>query len=92
MGVYVDDMRPVKRNKNWPYDTACHLIADTHKELMYFALFELDLKRGWLQKGTMPHFDLTENKRSQALRLGALAITDRRLVEMIKHHRKRRKE
>ena len=89
MGVYVDDLRPVMRNKSWPYHTACHLVADTVSELHAFAR-KLSLRRSWYQSNNnnLPHYDLTENKRGQAVRFGALEITDRRLVEMIQKHRK----
>ncbi len=87
MGVYVDDLRLVVRNRNWPYDKACHLVADTIKELHIFAR-KLSLRQGWFQLNSLPHYDLTPSKRAQALRFGALAITDRRLVELMKKHRK----
>lgn len=87
MGVYVDDIRLVVKNRNWPYAKACHLVADTVRELHIFAI-RLSLRRGWFQMHTLPHYDLTERKRAQALRFGALEITDKRLVEMIKEHRK----
>jgi len=86
MGVYVDESYPVQRNKNWPYNEACHMVADTVKELHTFAR-RLSLKRSWFQPRSIPHYDLTPNKRAQALRLGAIAITDRRLVEIIHKHR-----
>jgi len=90
MGVYVDDLRSVVRNRNWPYNKACHLVADTVRELHAFAR-RLSLKRGWFQSKTMPHYDLTENKRASALRLGALEISDRRLVKMVRSNRKAKK-
>ncbi len=86
MGVYVDDIRLVIKNKNWPYSKACHLVADTTRELHIFAI-RLSLRRSWFQTNTIPHYDLTENKRAQALRFGALEITDKRLVEMIREYR-----
>ena len=87
MSVYIDNMRPVIKNKNWPYNEACHIVADSVRELHIFAI-RLSLKRSWFQNNTLPHYDLTPNKRLQALRLGALAITDRRLVEIIRIYRK----
>ena len=84
--IYVDNMRPVMRNRNWPYNHACHLVADSELELHTFAR-RLSLKRSWFQSNTLPHYDLTPNKRMQALRLGAIEITDKRLVEMIRKHR-----
>ena len=85
--VYVDDMRPVIRNKNWPYNKACHLVADKIDELHLFAR-RLKLKRVWFQAGTLPHYDLTGSKRTMAVMLGAEAISDKQLVEMIRKYRK----
>ena len=87
MAVFVDDLRPVARNRNWPYNQACHLVADDHGELHAFAR-RLSLRRSWFQDKTLPHYDLTENKRRQAVRLGAIEIDDKRLVEIMRQYRK----
>lgn len=52
----------------------CHLLADSLDELTGFAE-EIGLKPSWLQgteMGRVPHFDLTEGKRRQALAAGAV--------------------
>lgn len=89
MSIYVDDLRVVIKNKHWPYDRACHMIADSERELHIFAR-NISLKRCWFQTNTIPHYDLTPNKRAQAIRLGALEITDKRLVMMINKYREKR--
>ena len=86
MGVYVDDLQPVIKLGLFPSRESCHLVADTLGELHNFA-GRLNLKRIWFQPRSHPHYDLTGNKRRQALRFGALEITDRRLVEIIREHR-----
>ena len=69
MAVYVDPAIHSWRGKKW-----CHLTADTEEELHQFAV-RIGLKRAWFQaKASMPHYDITENKRAQAIRLGALDI------------------
>lgn len=88
MGVYVDELRPVAPSKNWPYKYACHLVADTVEELHYFA-GRIQLQPCWFQgKSSFPHYDLTKNFRLLAVKLGAIEITNRRLVELMKEHRK----
>jgi len=87
MAMYVDDLRQVIKNRNWPYNKACHMVSDSLTELHAFAR-RLSLKRCWYQGNTLPHYDLTPNKRIQALRLGAIEITDKQLVEMISKYRK----
>lgn len=74
MTVYVDDMRMPARvgrlNAKWS-----HLMADTDEELHAFAE-RLGLKRSWHQKPGTPisHYDVTDSKRDEALRLGAVPI------------------
>jgi hypothetical protein len=72
--VYVDDMRvratvgPI--TARWP-----HLLADTDEELHTFAA-ALGLRRRWAQyPGTWrSHYDVTDSKREQAIRMGARPI------------------
>lgn len=74
MTVYVDDMRVPARvgrlNAKWS-----HLMADTDDELHEFAA-RLGLRRSWHQKPGTPisHYDVTDSKRDEALRLGAVPI------------------
>lgn len=79
MTVYVDDMRrPARpagyRGRGTPRWS--HLFADTHPELMAFAV-RLGLNPRWLQHGGThrEHFDLTETVRGKAIRGGAVPIT-----------------
>lgn len=74
MTVYVDDMKmPAtvgRYTSNWS-----HLTADSSEELLDFAK-KLGLRPSWIQcPGTWKeHFDLTEGKRQQALKKGAVPI------------------
>lgn len=67
--VFGDDSAPrCFRNK-----PSCHMYADTLEELHALAK-KIGLRREWFQNHTMlPHYDLTEGKRLQALRAGAVA-------------------
>jgi len=92
MGVYVDKLRGCPRNRNWPYDKACHLVADTIGELAAFSIL-LPLKKEWFRPGpcSLPHFDLTEGMRIKAISKGAIEIDDHQLVDMIRKNRQRRR-
>ncbi len=74
MTVYVDDMRRPARvgrlNAVWS-----HLMADTDEELHAFAA-RLGLRRAWHQHPGRPtsHYDLTESRRREAVKLGAVEI------------------
>jgi hypothetical protein len=49
----------------------------------------LGLKRSWFQvsRSGMPHYDICQSKREQAIRLGAVEIDRRKMVELMKTHR-----
>ena len=77
--VYVDELTSCVRSKKWPFNSSCHLIADSRTELYRFAL-KLTLKRSWMQEGRIPHFDLTTNKRRVAVAMGAIEIDRKTFV------------
>jgi hypothetical protein len=73
--VYVDDATWEWRGQLW-----CHLLADSIEELHTFARC-LGLRRTWFQSSSkFPHYDLTANKRLQAIRLGAQAVDVRSAI------------
>lgn len=89
MTVYIDDMRRPARvgrlNAVWS-----HLMADTDDELHAFAA-RLGLRRSWHQHAgrATSHYDVTETKRSQAVKLGAVEIgyMSRESLELIRRRR-----
>jgi len=83
MSVYVDDLKSCLKNKKWLHDQSAHLVADSIEELHDFAR-RLELFRSWFQNRPMPHYDVTEGMRWKAIRQGAIAITHRELVGMIR--------
>lgn len=87
MGVYVDELLGCMRNKNWPCDESCHLLADSIGELHGFAE-NLGLKRSWFQKGSLPHYDLTSGMRARAVRAGAVEIDRKEFIELFRKYRK----
>jgi hypothetical protein len=90
MSVYVD----AARNVFTPYSGArpmvcCHMLADTIGELHEMA-DRLGLKRSWFQSGSTPHYDLSRSKRKEAIEKGAIEITRRQIVEIIRAYREGR--
>jgi len=72
--IYVDSVRSCIPNPKWRWNKSCHLFADSLNELHEFAL-KLGLRRSYFQKGSIvPHYDLTENKRKEAVKKGAKEI------------------
>lgn len=80
MSVYVDKLREY-RTRKW-----CHLLADSIDELETFAR-KMGLYPDWYQPKSYPHYDLTEKRRIQALKMGAIEITDNELVNLIRKGR-----
>ena len=75
MSVYVDGLQQTRAQVSlgkWPYREFCHLTADTLTELHNMAE-RIGLKREWFQPHrSYPHYDLTKNKRAQAVGQGAI--------------------
>ena len=78
MTVYVDDMK-------WPYRgmIMSHMTADTVDELHAMA-DKIGLKRKWFQKKSIPHYDICQSKRSEAITNGVISETTKQFVRRIK--------
>lgn len=83
MSVYVDKLRRCQLRGRWKWSEACHLVADTEDELHAFAQ-RLGCKREWAQRTRLVHYDLTKPKRAKAVRYGAIEITDKQFVMMMR--------
>ena len=84
MSVYVDYNQTCMPNKNWKYKYVCHMRADTLEELHEMALL-IGLKKDWFQSmSRFPHYDLTPNKRRQAIKQGAIEKPSMELLKYFK--------
>lgn len=83
MTVYVD-----QEKNQYRHMIMSHMVADTLDELHAMA-DQLGLKRSWFQvsRGGMPHYDICQSKREQAIRFGAIEIDRRKMVELIRRNR-----
>ena len=70
MSVYVDDAITLWRGRRW-----AHMMADTLDELHAMAARLGMPRRAFQDKRSGAHYDLTEELRTEALRLGAVAIS-----------------
>ena len=87
MSVYVDKIKPVFGDgKRFPYSTYCHMISDDVEELKKFGL-KIGLRPEWFQEKSSPHFDLTAGMRKKAVANGAIEVTDREIVAIIRKNR-----
>jgi hypothetical protein len=85
MTCYVDDAcMPYGRMK------MCHMVADTLDELHAMA-DRIGIKRKWFQVGARePHYDICLAKRALAIEAGAVEVSTRQLVEILRGYRERR--
>jgi Protein of unknown function (DUF4031) len=74
--VYVDNAGIPWRGHHW-----AHLLGSDLDELHALAA-EIGLRRAWFQDhGRYPHYDVTTDKRAEAVTAGAVAFYDRRIPQ-----------
>ena len=82
MSIYVD-----KSIHSYGRMTMCHMLADTPEELHAMA-DAIGVERKWYQdKASSPHYDICKAKRAQAVKLGAVEVGRRQLVQVIRQIR-----
>jgi hypothetical protein len=87
MAVYVDNLS----DWGWRHGRSCHMIADSVTELLEFAE-SIGLRREWFQPNSSPHFDLTEDARTAAVKMGAIELDRRAFVAKLRETRAARLE
>lgn len=87
MTVYVDDMQAplkvgIRRMK------MCHMVADTAEELHAMAR-KIGVAARWHQRPGQPesHYDICLSKRALAIKFGAVEVTQRDVVALVKRKR-----
>lgn len=83
MTVYVDNAR-VRRGKA---PRRSHMAADSLMELHRFAVLCCIARCWYHSHPEHPHYDVNDNERAYALRLGALAVDSRELLRRSKDMR-----
>ena len=80
MTVYIDNARLGYRRMKM-----CHMIADSTEELLEMA-DKIGVSRRWLQHAGShrEHFDICMSKRELAIEYGAIPVTTREIVVLIK--------
>lgn len=91
MSVYIDDAfidATVGSGDRRFRSRWCHLVADSTDELLQFA-GRLGMDERWLQRRGEPgeHFDVPEPRRDRAVLCGAVEISWRESVALVRAHR-----
>ena len=81
MAVYVDSGKYPFRGM-----LMCHLLADSLDELHQMAE-KIDMKRIWFQDHGTPHYDICQERRALAIKLGAIEIDRKKTVALIRMYR-----
>lgn len=85
MTVYVDNAIHEWRGKRW-----AHMFCDGDIRELHRLAQAIGLKRAWFQDDfRLPHYDVTESKREQALKLGAKGVPISVTAEFIKRNREK---
>lgn len=76
----VDELRVWPHARGIFKKGSCHLTT-TEAGPLYLQLHEfaesIGLKREWFQSGRVPHYDLTQARRAEAIRMGAVFVPAR---------------
>lgn len=91
--IFVDDARiPAKvgrLNRRWSHLSVLPWTYESIRALHDFAQ-KIGLNRAWFQKGTLPHYDVTDALRERAIKAGAIDVTWRQMAEMTRPYIKKR--
>lgn len=85
--IYVDELisYPQQAKSGGRYfgsgKQSCHLTCDGNLEELHRFAESIGLRRAWFQRGSVPHYDLTPNKRGAAVRAGAQQVTTREAID-----------
>lgn len=63
----------------------CHLVSTVGEDELHEFAARLGMKRSWAQlrpKASQAHYDLTTRRRAVAIRMGAISVDARRLVQL----------
>ena len=83
--VYVDDTE-----HKFGRMIMCHMVADTLPELHSMAA-QIGLARRWFQnKPLHPHYDICKTKRALAVSAGAIEITQRETIDVLREWRNKK--
>ena len=86
--IYIDPLLPQGFKMYGRYYKTCHMFTDgTEADLIAFGEY-MGLKKCWIHRGSLVHYDLTAAKRAAAIAQGAIPV-DRRFVYKFIMDRKR---
>lgn len=90
MVIYVDRLRKHGWNFCGGYVPSCHMLTEPgYEEELHALAARIGLKRSWLHRGRVPHYDLVASKRKAAIEAGALELDDVEMMQLVDRHRQR---
>ena len=93
--VLVDALLPCVPNARWRWNESAHLFVavGTPLEVLHKFAARIGLRRAWFQSrpGSLPHYDLTANRRLRAVLLGAREVTREETVAVLRAWREQSK-
>lgn len=89
--VFVDKLRETTPTKNWPFKRSCHMFS-VDLDALHRMAAAIGMRRSWFQPmppHTIPHYDLTVNKRKAAIENGAIEASWEEVKMVIRFWRNR---
>ena len=79
--IYMDELN----DKGWRLGPSCHMFTDPTDDLseLHAIAEQIGLRRTWFQHkpGKLPHYDLVKSRMDKALKLGAVIVSRRQMVD-----------
>ncbi|MFW5962575.1 MAG: DUF4031 domain-containing protein [bacterium] len=66
------------------YTDGVHLITDGEIEELHKFAQKIGLKREWFQNKKKPHYDLFGGKRQKAVKAGAIVVSSREIIKILR--------
>lgn len=80
MTVYVDSLMSRGWKMRGHSVKNCHMFTDGDISELHEMAEAIGMKRSWFQDKRVPHYDLREVRRNDAIKLGAVSVTNREAV------------
>ncbi|HET7037325.1 MAG TPA: DUF4031 domain-containing protein [Thermomicrobiaceae bacterium] len=87
MTCYVDELRHYPGHRSG-HQHWCHLVSDGGEPELHGFAARLGLRREWFQaRSRHPHYDLPPAGRERAIELGAVPVSSRELIRLLRRAR-----
>lgn len=88
MTIYVDELINYGWKLRGHIVSSCHMITDNiDLEELHLMAKNIGMEREWFQDKKHPHYDLVESRRKKAITLGAIPVSCKELVMILRERK-----